>query len=191
MELHQEKTLPKKHNILDIGNLTVFTGPGLPSNTLGLEAYFNTKKLPDGSSQKFHIEFPEKYWHPQEQIAMAQKIIKRVVEGGENIFLLTQSDYMIVEFSTAIMLHYIADLDNDEETEFKDKIARQIRLKKLSLEKELIPFKLERFKMRIYDFYEDKIIDCELHPYKGIKVPSINEIVNKQSEIIDEIVWGG
>lgn len=164
--------IDRRYADLPVGEtLTVICGPDLPSR--GYPEFLDHTTYQNGIIPRIE-RFPETGLHPQYHWAIVHGIAHRV-NKGEQVVLMTYSDYIIKEINTLIMI-------NDLPVNRQESIMKQYPKYEIS---EL----LDPSKIKSYDIDNENIKICNVSKY-GIPVPSFDEVIDKMNEVQDEIVWG-
>lgn len=132
----------------------------------------------------FILDTPETGLHPEDQVKLAQEIV-RWVNRGAFVVVVTHSDYIVREVNVCIMLH---ELSKNSEGDAK-------RLKKLADANGYTPdLFLDCDKVTGYEtaVAEDKINlkEVDKDPQMGIKMNTFDEVIVRQRMIGDDIIWG-
>jgi len=112
------------------------------------------------------IKFPEYKKHPLKQLKWVKKLVKRVVKG-EDITLITYSDFILVELNNYIMLNQKSNITKDLLVKYNYMPLNPLNVKAYDLKGEVLEIEVE----------------------EGISVKSLDEAVNKLNNSSDEIFY--
>jgi DNA-directed RNA polymerase subunit H (RpoH/RPB5) len=124
------------------------------------------------------IVCPEVYKHPKEQVKIARKLAKKVNEGN-HILLATNSDFIIKELNTLIMLNALYC-----GTEEDKKGAKKIMKKHKYSSKELLDHK----NVKYYEIINGEEKEKKVAEY-GIETKSMDKVIDKMNDIQTEIIY--
>lgn len=139
---------------------------------------YTTKKGSSPIIQSKYDNFivcPESRKHPQEQVKIARDLAKEV-KNGKKIKLLTNSDYIIKELNTLIMLNVLYQ-QNKEKAE---KIMKKFKYSKEEL--------LDHKEVKYFEIKNNKIEEGKVTE-EGILVKSIDKVIDKMNKIQNEILF--
>ena len=170
----QNKIYDRSTVVLPYGEgLTVICGKDLPPR--GFPEFLDHNTSQEGGAR---IErFPEYFMHPDYQLSFARSYAIRV-NRGEQLVLMTYSDYLIKELNTLIMLHSLPK-------ERREQLYKEYK----EYSDDLL---LDPEKVKCYDLIGrsgEEVRDCKINKF-GMCVPSFDLVIDKMNELQDEIVYG-
>jgi hypothetical protein len=135
----------------------------------------------------FIIDEPELNLHPKNQRAFA-RLIARLINAGIKVFITTQSDYLVKEFNTLIMLN--------QKTEHTRKVQGKYKYDDSEL--------LDHSRVRLYMAARRKpstekgkrsstintLIPANIDPQYGIEVETFDKTIDEMNNIQEDILYG-
>lgn len=121
-----------------------------------------------------YIICPESYRHPKEQVELARQLAKESKNKSKIIY--TNSDFIIKELNTLIMLNVLFEKDKKK----AEKIMKKFKYSK----EELLDYK----KVKYFEIKNNKIEEGKVTE-EGIQAESINKVIDKMNQIQNEILF--
>ena len=134
------------------------------------------------------IDEPELNLHPKNQRRIARLFV-RLINLGMKVFITTDSDYIIKELNTLIMLK------NDmphlrkivKQGGYKDEeLLSSDKVKLYTAEKALVKLKNNKRRTRCHT-----LVPAEITQERGIEAISFDKTINEMNEIEEATLWGG
>lgn len=121
-----------------------------------------------------YIICPESYRHPKEQVEFARQLAKESKNKLKIIY--TNSDYIIKELNTLIMLNVLYQKDKEK----AEKIMKKFKYSKEEL--------LDHKEVKYFEIKNNKIEEGKVTE-EGILVKSIDKVIDKMNKIQNEILF--
>ena len=128
------------------------------------------------------IDEPELNLHPENQRKIA-RLFAMLVNAGIRVFITTNSDYIIKEFNTLLLL-------NKQDQRIKELAEREGYQTSELLKPEQLNIYMTTPDTNIKDRKAYSLIAANISAENGIELTSFDEVIEDMNRIQDEIVWG-